>query len=190
MTRNAIRRYRKPPHQQEPSNVSDDDGQPQPWDRKPWENGEEYGKFTAFRQMGPSRSVREAYRVFTEQAHKKPKDNPPSTWYQLYNGHYLAFRQADARMKAIEAAGAKHGRAVDWDVIYAIVNQAIDEGELPEDIYRGEYGEIMTDLKAVEVGFMSIAVDLNGDPLPGVEPWEERIIREHPEPLEENTGTG
>ena len=76
---------------------------------------------------------------------------------------------------------------VDWDVIYAIVEQAIDEGELPEDIYRGEYGELMTDLKVAEVGFMSLAIDLNGDPLPGAEPWDERIIREHPELLAGDT---
>ena len=175
MTRDAIKRHRKPPNQREPSNVSDDDGQPQPWDRLPWETSEEYGKFTAFKQLGPSRSVREAYRGFTERAGKQPKDNPPSTWYLLYNGNYLAFRQADARMKAIEIAEAKHNRAVDWDAIYAIVEQAIDEGELPEDVYRGEYGEAMTELKVVEVGFMSLVIGLNGDPLPDAELWEKRL---------------
>ena len=101
MTRNAAKRHRGPPDSQEPSNVSEDDGQPQPWDRKPWETSVEYQRFQVYMLLGPNRSIREAYREFAR-AGKKPKDNPPSTWYQLYNGHYLAFRQADARMKAIE----------------------------------------------------------------------------------------
>lgn len=142
--------------------------------RLPFETADEYKRFWFFMNATPH-SVREAYRLYCKATGKAAHDYPPSNWYPLSRGEYAAFRKTEQRLHAIERACEKCGRVVDWPAFEAIVNQAIAEGELDQEIYRGEFGEVMTGMKVVEVAFMSLAVDLNGDPLPGQVPWEERV---------------
>jgi hypothetical protein len=141
--------------------------------RLPWETGEEYKRFRIWLSCSP-RSVREAYRRWCLAGGKTPKKDPPGAWFQLSHGEYLAFRQADQRLAAIEKAELNHKRLVDWESIEAIVHQAIADGELPEAYQDPMFGEIMTDLKIIEVGFMSLEINLNGEPKPGKLPWVER----------------
>lgn len=142
--------------------------------RLPFESSEEYKRFMFFLSTSPH-SVREAYKNYCAAGGKTAKKDPPSNWYTLYHGEYAAFRKTDQRLMAIERAGKMHGRFVDWEAVETIVNQAIDEGELDPGLYRGEFGEVMTVMKVVEVAFMSLAIGRDGEPLPGVKTWEERL---------------
>ena len=151
------------------------DEENKPWDRLPWETNAEFSQFNAYR-LGYPRTVRSAYDRLCKASGKKPRKDPPSTWFKAARGNYAAFRKAERQLAAIEVAEAKHGRVVDWDAIGFIVNSAIEEGELNPQVYaRPPYGEVMTDLKICEVAFMSLAIDIDGDPLPGQLTWEERL---------------
>lgn len=173
MSRDTAKRYKKSPLDPNAPNP----GAPVVTRKLPFETVEEFRRFQTFLHSTP-RSVREAYRNYCEEAGKQPKADPPSNWFQLARGEYLAIRQATQREKAIENAGGKHGRFADWEAIEHIVEAAIDAGELDPEVYRGEFGEIMTLIKETEVGFTSLAIDIHGDPLPGVLTWIERSAAE------------
>ncbi len=168
MSRNTTKRYK---YGRRPEEEDAEESQtPAAARRLPFEAPEEYKRFAAFLNTSPH-SVREAYRNYCAAGGKVAKKDPPSNWYTLYHGEYAAFRKTDQRLMAIERAGKMHGRFVDWEAVEAIVNQAIDEGKLEQGLYRGEFGEVMTVMKVVEVAFMSLAINQKGEPLPGVKTW-------------------
>lgn len=172
MARENMKRHKNRRFQEEDGEM-EAEGRPAVTRQLPFETGEEYRRFQFFLSASP-RSVREAYRLYQKAAGKEPKAYPPSTWFETARGDYATIRKANRQLKAIERAGQMHGRAVDWPAIEAIVNQAIEEGELDKAVYRGEFGEVMTGLKVIQVAFWSLAIDARGEPLPGVKTWEER----------------
>jgi hypothetical protein len=168
-----LRKRYKPPQnvtKSPPSGELDDEELISEIRQLPWETSQEYGKFKRWLFLGPGRSVRRAYRAWCEASGIEPKKNPPSTWYEMYRGHYAAFRKADEQYAAIEHAGDVHGRFPDWETLERSIEQ---EGELEQ--YKGvEFYEIMLSLALVDWAFHSLAIDNNGDPLPGVPTWGER----------------
>lgn len=172
MSRNITKRYKYGRRPEEED--GEESHMPALARRLPFETSEEYKRFVAFLHTSPH-SVREAYKNYCAAGGKTAKKDPPSSWYTLYHGEYAAFRKTDQRLMAIEQAGKTLGRFVDWETVEAIVNQAIDEGELDAGLYRGEFGEVMTVMKVIEVAFMSLAIGRNGEPLQGVKTWEERL---------------
>jgi len=173
-----MRRHKKAPNFENSSQLSphdlEDEDAPAITRKLPWESGEEYNRFMTY-LLGAPRSVRGAYRRWCKAGGKEPKGNPPSTWFQLYQGKPLLIRNTERRVAAIEKAEEKHGRSVDWDAIEYIVRESVEAGKLAPAIYKGEFGDIMTEIKMIEVGFMSLEIDLNGDPIPGKLPWAETV---------------
>jgi hypothetical protein len=138
--------------------------------RLPWETPGEYAKFRVSLMQGPARTVRQSYRAYCRVNGIEPKANPPSTWYDLYNGRYAAFRKAEWQYKAIERAGEVHNRFPNWEKLEAIIDQEIEL----EKYKGGEFYEIMLDLALINLAFHALAIDNAGNPLPGVLTWEER----------------
>lgn len=138
--------------------------------RQPWETPEEHEKFHFFLLCPGPRSVRKAYQLYCKFNGLAPTKDPPSSWYKLYRGEYAAFRRAKQQLKAIEHAGIMHGRAPDWEGLEMTAAAAGRIGQL-----EGETGEIMDSLTLIEQAFWSLAIKLNGDPIPGMPTWEERI---------------
>lgn len=139
-------------------------------ERYPWESAGEYSKFCYYLFLGPGRSVRRAYQAWCIDSKIEPKANPPSSWYDLYNGRYAAFRKAERQSKAIEHAGEEHGRFPDWETLEA----TIQEAGLLKEFEGGEHYEIMHDLTIIDFAFQSLAIDSKGDPKPGEPTWDER----------------
>ena len=135
--------------------------------RLPYETGAEHTKFGFFFSCGPRRSVRRAYLLYCKENGIKPKQNPPSSWYDLFRGEYLAIRRAKQKIEAIERAGEVHGREPNYPLL---MKMAAPEATK----YPPEFAEIMVDLALIDLAFDALAIDLNGDPLPGIPPWEER----------------
>lgn len=142
---------------------------PPGYNRLPWETSGEWTKFRAFLFCSEPRSVRKAYRMFCEQNGIEPKENPPTSWYRVFRGQYYAFRKAERQWKAIQRAQEVHGRIPNWERLGAV---ALAGGELGK--HEGEEGRILDDMRIIDWAFHSLAIDKNGDPLPGVLTWEER----------------
>lgn len=142
---------------------------PEKAQRKPWETSAEYDKFLTYLLMPKPRSIRGAYRLYCEQNGREPAENVPGSWYKLANGEYRAFRKAKRQLAAIERAEAIHARSPHWEELEYLASQC---GDL--DQYEGEVGEIMNGLMLIDYAFHSLAIDLNGDPLPGWKTWYER----------------
>lgn len=140
--------------------------------RLPWETPAEYAKFCAFRDCPRPRSVRKAYELFCRKQGITPRKDPPSSWYALYRGECKAFRRAKKLLAAVERAEKAHGREPDWEGLQKAIERAKREGKLER--YEGVIGEIMDALTLIEWAFWSLAVDEEGNPLPGVPTWEER----------------
>lgn len=141
--------------------------------RLPWESQEEYSKFFTFLHTSHPRSIRKAYQAYCEHGGREPKQNPPSSWYDLAQGMTLVIRKTINRLAAIDKAG-KVGRYPEWETIGAIVQAAIEDGELDQTIYCDPgTGDTMREIKVIEIAFESLAIDLDGNPLPGVPTWEE-----------------
>jgi hypothetical protein len=119
--------------------------------------------------LGPGRSIRKAYRAWCEDNHETPKQDPPSTWYQVAKGRFAAFRKAEWQSAAIERAGEVHGRIPDWERLTAVAEQEVLLGK-----YAGEEGEIMDELTLLDFAFQSLAIDSKGNPIPGQMTWAER----------------
>jgi hypothetical protein len=135
----------------------------------PWETAAEHAKFHYFLLCPRPRNVRKAYRLYCQDNGIEPKKDPPSSWYRLYRGEYLAFRRAEKWLRAIERAEKVHGRVPDWERLAAAAHAS---GKLGQ--YEGEIGEVMDDLILIEWAFYSLAIDKNGDPIPGMATWDER----------------
>jgi hypothetical protein len=146
-------------------------------DRLPWETNEEYQRLIAYLFCPRPRSVRKAYRLYCTQNGATPKKDPPSTWFQLARGEFSAFQKAETQRNAIERAGQVHGRFPDWEGLAAVIEKEIAEGTgdlKKEDFPEGEIGQVMRELTLIEFAFLSLAIDKNGDPLPGRKTWIER----------------
>lgn len=78
-------------------------------------------------------------------------------------------------LAAIDRAGEVHGRVPDWETIKIMVQGAIDDGHLDRRDYDGPNGQELRMAKIVEIGFLSLEIDLSGNPNPGKLPWEEQI---------------
>lgn len=137
--------------------------------KKPWETSSEYVKFMYFLLCPHPRSVRAAYRLYCEDNGIKPRKNPPSSWYKLFRGEYLAFRKADRKAAAIQRAGEVHGRFPDWERLEATAQKM---GDIGKD--TSPAGQVMDSLMLLDYAFVSLAIDDNGDPIPGELTWQER----------------
>ena len=136
----------------------------------PWETPEEHERFHFFMLCPGPRSVRQAYRMYCRVNGLAPQKDPPSSWYQLYRGEYAAFRRAKQQLKAIERAAIFCGRAPDWEDLEMAAVAAGKIGQL-----EGDSGEIMDSLTLIEQAFWSLAIDLNGTPIPDLPTWAERL---------------
>jgi hypothetical protein len=137
---------------------------------QPWETPEEHEKFHFFMLCPGPRSVRKAYQLYCRMNGLAPNQDPPSSWYKLYRGEYAAFRRAKQQLKAIEHAGIMHGRAPDWEGLELAAAAAGKIGQL-----AGDSGEIMDGITLIEQAFWSLAINLSGDPIPGMPTWAERL---------------
>jgi hypothetical protein len=135
----------------------------------PWESSEEFERFRYFLRCPLPRSVRKAYRQYCAAQGRKPRKDPPSSWYRLHRGEYGAIRLAEQRQRAIERAEKVHGLTPDWAGLEATARQSGEIGK-----YEGEIGKVWDSLTLIEWAFRSLAIDLHGDPLPGLPTWEER----------------
>ncbi len=141
--------------------------------RLPWETQAEYTCFHYFMLCPEPRSVRKAYRIYCTANGYEPKKDPPSSWYKLYRGGYRAFRKAEQRLAAIERAGKVHGRVPDWQKLEDAARVGGHLGKHHAE-FGQEIGDIADRLALIEWAFWSLAIDKNGDPIPGLPTWKER----------------
>jgi hypothetical protein len=141
--------------------------------RLPWETSDEYHRLHHFLFSPRPRSIRKAYRRYCEESGIKPKKDPPSSWYKLAREGPSKIRKAKRQMAAIERAGKVHGRVPDWGGLEAAARVGGHLGK-----YHAKFGQEIGDqadsLVIIQWAFWSLAIDDNGDPIPGAETWEER----------------
>lgn len=146
--------------------ILDDSELPELIARLPWETGEEHSKFLAWLLCPRPRSVRGAYRFYCEQQGITPKRDPPPSWFKLARGTTAALATTEKQLRAIVRAGEVWDRFPNWPAIEAAI---LASGQLATDHYSVEF-----ELLRTQWAFWSLAIDLNGDPLPGAATWEGR----------------
>jgi hypothetical protein len=78
-------------------------------------------------------------------------------------------------LRAIKRAGKVHGRVPNWPRLELAATAAGVIGEhAPHSNYTDDIREVQDTLILIEWAFWSLAVDQNGDPIPGWQTWEER----------------
>ena len=118
--------------------VDENDNQRRPWEQREDETSRNFDAFCAYRDLGPSRSLREAWEIYREE-HDLKADKPTGTfkewssryeWVERSNAYdqHLKDLQVKSREQAVEEAEQKLADNLS-DILTKAIEVAVERGD-------------------------------------------------------------